>query len=77
VSPSADVNELYLDYTTEPGGVPARWPAFKPNDSGLSNLVYKNMKDYMREVGRNVFVGAAYKLGKSQGQYFVLARPAD
>ncbi|MSP26861.1 MAG: hypothetical protein EXR75_17310 [Myxococcales bacterium] len=74
-SPSADVpGELYFDYTMTPGAVPSGWPAFKPNDAGLSNLVYKNMKDYMREVAPGVVVGTAYKLGKAQKAYFVLAR---
>ena len=74
----ADVKgEVYFDYTGTPEGVPAGWPAYKPNDVGLSNLVYKNMKDYMRQVARGVYVGAAYKLGKSQKQFFILARPID
>jgi hypothetical protein len=71
----ADVpGELYFDYTAVPDAFPRGWPAYKPNDAGLSNLVYKNMKDYMRSVASNVVVGHAYKLGKSQGQYFLLAR---
>ncbi len=64
--------ELYFDYTAEPTALPAGWPAFKSNTSGLSTLVYGNMKDYMRAVADNVVVGTAYKKGKAQGQYFVL-----
>lgn len=74
-SDDADVpGELYFDYTAVPDAFPRGWPSYKPNDAGLSNLVYKNMKDYMRSVATNVVVGHAYKLGKSQGQYFLLAR---
>ena len=72
---SSDVPaELYFDYTTKPKNVPTGWPAFKPNNSGLSNLVYKGMKDYMRSVGVNAVVGKAYKGGKSQNAYFLLVR---
>lgn len=74
----ADVpSQAYFDYTGTPEAVPAGWPAYKPNDVGLSNLVYKNMKDYMRQVARGVYVGEAFKLGKSQKQFFILARPID
>lgn len=68
--------ELYFDYTAAPESVPEGWPPYKPNDAGLSTLVYKHMKDYMREVANNVYVGEAYKLGKSQKQFFLLARDA-
>ncbi len=75
-SDNADVpGELYFDYTSKPKKFPAAWPAFKPNNSGLSNLVYKNMKDYMRVVAKNVMVGKAYKKGKSQNAFFLLCRP--
>ena len=73
--PESDVpEELYLDYTSQPETWPEHWPTFKANDSGLSNLVYKNMKDYMRLVAEGVSVGKAYKLGKSQDQFFILCR---
>jgi hypothetical protein len=65
--------ELYFDYTAAPRSVPSGWPAFKPNTAGLSNLVYKGMKDYMRAVAQNVVVGKAYKFGRSQDAYFLLA----
>lgn len=74
-SDDADVpGELYFDYTSKPDDTPSGWPAYKPNDRGISNLVYKNMKDYMRSVAKNVVVGEAYKLGKSQKQFFILCR---
>jgi hypothetical protein len=72
-SDDADVpGELYFDYTTEPDAVPDGWPAFKANDRGLSNLVYATMKDYMRKVATDVYVGEAYKRGKSEKQFFIL-----
>ncbi|MEZ4441952.1 MAG: hypothetical protein R3B72_22855 [Polyangiaceae bacterium] len=74
----ADVpGEAYFDYTAEPESVPEGWPEYKPNDAGLSNLVYKGMKDYMREVAENVYVGEAFKGGKSQQQFFILTRIGD
>ncbi|MBM4358196.1 MAG: hypothetical protein FJ096_08795 [Deltaproteobacteria bacterium] len=72
---SSDVpEELYFDYTGIPERIPSGFPAFKRNDSGLSNLVYANMKDYMRTVCTGVMVGAAYKQGKAENAFFVLAR---
>ncbi|MEM9693961.1 MAG: hypothetical protein AAGA56_15545 [Myxococcota bacterium] len=72
---TADVpDELYFDYTAVPDGFPEGFPAYKPNDAGLSNLVYKGMKDYMRSVADKVVVGHAFKGGKPQSAYFVLAR---
>ena len=74
-SADADVaNEAYFDYTQPPQKAPAGWPAYKPNETGLSLLVYANMKDYMREVATNVYVGEAYANGKSRKQFFILAR---
>jgi hypothetical protein len=74
----ADVpGELYFDYTAEPNGVPSGWPSYKANASGLSSLVYANMKDYMREVAPLTYVGEAYKLGKKQNAWFILTRPGD
>ena len=71
----ADVpGELYFDYTQKPGRIPTGWPKFKPNESGLSTLVYAHMKDYMRPVAHNVMVGEAYQKGGSQRQFFILAR---
>lgn len=74
-SDSADVpGEAYFDYTGIPQKAPTGWPSYKPNNAGLSYLVYYNMKDYMREVATNVFVGEAYKGGVRQRAYFILAR---
>jgi hypothetical protein len=68
-------NEPYFDYTEAPPEEPAGWPAYKPNDSAFSRLVYMNMKDYMRRVARGVMVGKAYKLGVDQKAYFSLTLP--
>ena len=74
-SDDADVpGELYLDYTGKPDAVPTGWPAYERNELGLFPVVFKNMKDYMRQVASDVFVGEAYKLGKSQKQFFLLIR---
>lgn len=71
----ADVpGELYFDYTAVPERLPTGYPAFKRNDSGFSTLVYAHMKDYMRTVCTGVMVGAAYKKGKAENAFFVLAR---
>ena len=44
--------ELYFDYTefdsAAPSERPDNWPTFKPNEAGLSRLVYAHMKDYCR-----------------------------
>jgi hypothetical protein len=64
--------ELLFDYTQEPPFKPAGWPSYKPNKSGLSRLVYFNMKDYCRRVAKNILVGAAFKGGEAQGQFFSL-----
>src|SRR5262249_26466470 len=67
--------ELYFDYTAPPpASEPAGWPAFKPNDRGMSRFVYMDMFDYMRRVARGVVVGKAYRRGVAQGAYFSLSR---
>ncbi|MBI4952343.1 MAG: hypothetical protein HY908_09945 [Myxococcales bacterium] len=74
-APDTDVpGELYFDYTASPEAVPAGWPSFKPNDRGLSRLVYAHMKDYIRRVAKGVVVGKAFKRGKAENAYFSLSR---
>lgn len=74
-SSSEDVpGEAFFDYTDVPESVPAGWPAYVPNTSGLSLLIYAHMKDYMRHVASNVFVGTAFKNGSPRNQYFVITR---
>ena len=67
--------ELFFDYTVPPPETPAGWPDFKPNDRGLSKLVYSDMLDYCRRVARGVVVGKAYRKGVDQNAYFTLTLP--
>jgi hypothetical protein len=67
--------ELFFDYTEAPPVEPAGWPAYKPNERGLSRFVYGNMKDYMRRVARGIVVGKAYRGGVDQKAYFSLSLP--
>jgi hypothetical protein len=67
--------ELLFDYTERPSFIPDGWPAFKPNESGLSRFVYRNMKDYCRRVARGVVVGKAYELDVDRHAYFSLTLP--
>jgi hypothetical protein len=73
VSPH-EQRELRVDYTNVPTATPAGWPTVKPNDRGLSNLVYKNLYDYLRFVSRDVVIGFATRLDKPMDSYFILAR---
>lgn len=67
--------EFLIDYTREPAQAPPGWPQVKKNKSGFSRLVFYNMHDFLRPVGRNVAIGAAYDAGgKFKNQYFALAR---
>ncbi len=66
--------EIMIDYTRLPTGSPPQWPAVKSNSSGITALVYGHMKDYMRRVSKNVFIGEATKKGKKINQYFLLCR---
>lgn len=65
-------DELYFDYTEPPPAAPPGWPTYKPNDRGLSKLVYADMLDYCRRVATGVLVGKAYKKDVAQGAYFTL-----
>lgn len=68
--------EFLIDYTREPQTAPRGWPPVKKNGRGASYLVFHNMHDYLRPVGQNVAIGAAFDgpSGKPKNQYFVLAR---
>lgn len=78
VLPAGD--EIVIDYTKEPtgedapAGWPKGWPKVRPNASGLSHLIYKDMQDFCRRVSADVVIGHATKFGKSIGHYFILAR---
>jgi hypothetical protein len=69
-----EARELRVDYTNVPSTTPAGWPTVKPNDRGLSNLIYKNLFDYLRFVSRDVVIGFATRLDKPIDSYFLLAR---
>lgn len=66
--------EIMVDYTKVPQEFPDGWPSFQPNHRGISRFVYDQMKDYLRRVSKNVFIGEATKKGKSMNQYFLLCR---
>lgn len=66
--------EIMIDYTRLPEENVPGWPVIKPNTQGITKLVYGHMKDYLRRVSKNVFIGEATKKGKSIGQYFILCR---
>lgn len=66
--------EVMVDYTQLPESKPATWPQLKSNNSGLGKLVYGSMKDFLRRVSRDIFIGIATKKGKPIGQYFILCR---
>lgn len=67
--------EFLFDYTQLPPEAPTGWPELKPNEAGLSRLVFYDMHDYFRPVGRHLGIGGAYNSkGKFKGQYFALAR---
>lgn len=66
---------LVVDYFQVPEGpVSAGWPEVKPNSSGLQVLVYNKTRDFMRKVSAHMTIGAAYKVEKALGHYFVLVR---
>jgi hypothetical protein len=66
--------EVVVDYYHVPPGKVATWPEVKPNESGLSHLVYAKMQDFMRGVSEHVSIGRANKKGKDIDAWFVLCR---
>jgi hypothetical protein len=66
--------QVMIDYTAIPNLKPQAWPVITDNESGISRLVYGGMKDFLKRVSRNVFIGEACKKGKSINQYFILYR---
>lgn len=68
-------DELDFDYTVAPPEEPEGWPAYRPNEGGLSRFVYGGMHDYVRRVARGVVVGKAYRHGVEQNAYFSLTLP--
>ena len=70
---TARPGEMQIDYTQLPHEKGADWPKLKSNDKGISKLIYGNLKDYMRRVSSDVFIGEATKNGKRVG-FFILCR---
>lgn len=66
--------EVMIDYTKVPYEKSKNWPAIKSNETGIGYFVYGGMKDFLRRVSEDVFIGEACKKGQSIGQYFVLCR---
>jgi hypothetical protein len=68
--------QFLIDYTREPASAPPAWPTVKKNSAGASFFVFRNMHDYLRPVGKNLAIGAAFDgpSGKAKGQYFALVR---
>ncbi|MSP91351.1 MAG: hypothetical protein EXR79_06055 [Myxococcales bacterium] len=56
------------------GAIPAGWPAVVPNSQGLQRIVYFQTRDFMRRISRHVSIGAAYKVEKPLGHFFLLVR---
>lgn len=65
--------KVVFDYNKVPPEQAAGWPKAKSNANGIGHLVYGNLKDYMRKVAHNVFIGEAKKGAKTVG-YFILCR---
>jgi hypothetical protein len=68
--------EVLIDYTALPSERPADWPEIRPNELGLSRLVYGHMIDTLRRVSEHVTIGSAARRGRDLGSWFVLARQA-
>jgi len=67
-------DEVHVDYYSLPDESIDGAPPIKPNDSGISTLVYGNMIDVLRGVSDHVSVGRAVKHGKDTPNYFLLCR---
>ncbi|MEC8380825.1 MAG: hypothetical protein VXZ96_10915 [Myxococcota bacterium] len=66
---------LVVDYFQVPSSsVVSDWPKVVPNHKGLQVLVYHKTRDFMRGVSQHVSIGAAYKVEKPLGHYFILCR---
>ena len=66
--------ELVFDYSTPPEPGFAEFPPPKPNDAGISVLVYGHMVDVVRRVSQHVVIGKAFKKGEYAGFHFALCR---
>lgn len=66
--------EVAFDYIQVPSDAPAEFPAIKPNDQGLSRLVYGGMIDLNRRVSTHCVIGAAFRRGKPENAWYMLVR---
>jgi hypothetical protein len=73
-SPERADAEVWVDYRRVPPTRPPEWPEIKPNERGLSRLVYGFMIDTLRRVSEHVTIGSAAKKGKDIGSWFLLCR---
>lgn len=66
---------IVVDYFQVPEtDVVPGWPQVVPNNKGLQVLVYNKTRDFMRRVSEHVSIGAAYKVEKPLGHFFILCR---
>lgn len=63
-----------VDYYAVPPRTPEGWPEVRPNDAGVSRLVYGFMHDFLRHVSPHVSIGRAYKHDRRTNNCFVLCR---
>ena len=73
-SDQPEIGSIVVDYEKLPPNAPEGWPAIKPNEAGVSRLVYAYMHDYLRKVSEHVTIGRAYRKGKESPNYFTLCR---
>ncbi len=74
VSDQPEIGEVVVDYEVLPEEAPEGWPVIKPNEAGISRLVYAYMQDYLRRVSDHITIGRAYRKGKESPNYFTLCR---
>jgi hypothetical protein len=66
---------VVIDYFQVPDGpVADGWPPVVPNSKGLQRFVYHRTRDFMRRISRHVSIGAAYKVERPLGHFFILVR---
>ena len=73
-SDQPEIGSVVVDYEKQPPQAPEGWPEVKPNEAGVSRLVYAYMHDYLRKVSEHVTIGRAYRKGKESPNYFTLCR---
>lgn len=71
---AGDESSSWFDYVHPPATAPSVFPPVRPNDQGVSRLVYGFMVDKLRQVSRDVVIGAAFRHDKQTGDYFMLTR---